>query len=268
MYGEVRGLLIVEPFNAVYLIFVGAVFALITVFTYFLCKKPPKVRKKAMIIFTSAVAVLLLAYKFTYRLDPEFIVDYPKYYPGEYTVWSELPLNPCNIVLLLFPVALWKENRYLLSFCVFMGIIGTSLALFMPQAGYAGYDVFRLHTFGFFLLHSTGVALPVSVCVLGLYRPRMGDVLRAAVVLAVTAAAAHLINVVLRSTGLCDFANYYFTMDTENNPVLEFCFRILPVRGIYTIGTLAIFCPASALITLLCRAAEKIAQKSKGAANI
>ena len=122
---------VIEPFNAVYCVFVGTVMALMAVLTGIIRKKDAETRKKIMVIFTSAVAVLLL-----------------------------------------FPAALRKKNDYLLSCCDYMGIISTLLAICMPRQGYAGYSLFKWHTFGFFLLHSLGGFIPVSVGVLGLYRPK------------------------------------------------------------------------------------------------
>ena len=253
--------LVIEPFNPVYCIFVGAVLVFVAVLTCIVRKKDPATRRKIMVIFTSAVAVLLLFYKFSYRLDAEFIRDYPKYW-GEYTVFNELPFNPCNIVLLLLPVALWKKSDYLLSYCIYMGIISTLLAICMPQQGYAGYSIFRWHTFGFFLLHSLGVFVPVSVIVLGLYVPKYKDILKAVAVLLICTAFSYLLSLALRESGLCAFANYSFTMDPEGNPVLELCYRLIPVKGLYLVGTLLIFCPACALlisayrgIRRLCKAA-------------
>lgn len=239
---------ILEPFNAVYCVFVGTVFAAMAVFTCLLRKKGPQTRRKVMVIFTSVIALLLLAYKFTYRLDAEFMRDYHLYW-GEYTIFNELPFNPCNIVLLLLPAALWKKNDYLLSYCVFMGLIATALAVTMPQQGYAGYSFYKLHTFGFFLLHSLGVALPAAVIALGLYVPKYRDILKSLVVLLITTAFCLLLSLALRKSGLCAAANYSFTMDPEGNPFLEWCYRLIPVRGLYLLLTLTVYCPCCALLT-------------------
>lgn len=254
---------VIEPFNAVYIVFVGTVMALMAVLTGIIRKKDTETRRKIMVIFTSAVAVLLLFYKFSYRLDTEFINDYPHYW-GEYTVFNELPFNPCNIVLLLFPAALWKKNDYLLSYCVYMGIISTLLAICMPQQGYAGYSIFQWHTFGFFLLHSLGVFIPVSVVVLGLYRPKYRDIFKAVTVLLICTAFSFLLSLALRESGLCAFANYSFTMDPEGNPVLELCYRLIPVKGLYLVCTLLIFCPACTLLITAYRGIERLSERRGG----
>lgn len=244
--------LIIEPFNAVYFLFIGTVFLLVSIMTACISKKDFEGRKKAMTFFTSAVALLLLFYKFSYRLDSEFIHDYPNYW-GEYTIFNELPFNPCNTVLLLFPIALWKKNSWLLSYCFYMGITSTLIAICMPQQGYAGYSIFKWHTFGFFLLHSLGVIIPVCVVVLGLYLPKYRDILKMVFVLLICTGFSFILSLVLRKTGLCSFANYSFTMDPEGNPLLEFLYSLIPVQGLYMIGTLPILCPACALVTTIYR---------------
>ena len=66
----------------------------------------------------------------------------------------------------------------------------------------------------------------------------------------------------LRESGLCPFANYSFTMDPEGNPVLELCYRLIPVKGLYLVGTLLIFCPACALLITAYKGAVLLFKKS------
>lgn len=243
---------VIEPFNTVYFCFFGTVAALLVFCTLFLLRKPLSVRRRVMVIFTSVLAGLLVLYKLLLPLDGEFMRDYADYW-GPYTLLNELPFNPCNLVLLLFPIALYRKNDWLLSFCCFMGLISTTLAAAMPQQGYAGYSILCLHTFGFFLLHFTGALLPLVIVILGLYEPEYGDILRSSAVIAVSAAWAFLLNLLLRLTGANPLANYFFAMDPEGNPVFELFHRLIPVPGLYLVGTLAIYCPAAALLVFLYR---------------
>ncbi|MBQ0141617.1 MAG: YwaF family protein [Prevotellaceae bacterium] len=247
---------VIEPFNLVYFVFIGVVFVAAAVFFRAVKKKPKEERWKIMVMFTSCVAALLLFYKFSFRLDAEFIEDYPKYW-GEYTILNELPINPCNLVILLMPLALYKKNDWLLSYCVFMGLISTSVAILAPQQGYAGYSILKWHTFGFFLLHSLGIAIPAGVVYLGLYKPKYKDIPKAVTVLAVTTLFAYLISLFLRKTGLCSVANYSFTMDPEGNPVLEFFYRLLPVQGLYVVGLLLMFIPGTIIIVTIYRMLQR-----------
>ena len=137
---------ILEPYNTVYFIFIGTVFALMGILIWRLGKKDMETRERVILIVASATAVLLLFYKFTYFLDAEFIRDYPKYW-GEYTIFNELPINPCNLVILFLPFAIWKKNDYLMSYSIFMGTVGMSLAILAPQQGYAGYNFYQYHYF-------------------------------------------------------------------------------------------------------------------------
>lgn len=251
-----RNILIIQPFNSVFYIFIGTVFILTMILTYFLSKKDGETRRKIMIVVTVIIAIFLLFYKSSYRLDQEFINDYSKYW-GEYTILNELPINPCNIVLLLLPIGLWKKSDYCLSYCVYMGLIATLIAVCVPQQGYAGYYVFKWHTFGFFLLHSLGVFIPASIVILKLYIPKYKDIFKATAVLLISTIISYFVSIFLRKAGLCEFANYSFTMEPEGNPVLGFFYKLIPVKGLYLLGALIIFWPVSALIVTLCRAINK-----------
>ena len=79
-----RNLLIIQPFNSVFCIFIGTVFILTMILTYFLSKKDGETRRKIMIVVTVIIAIFLLFYKSSYRLDQEFINDYSKYWGGIY----------------------------------------------------------------------------------------------------------------------------------------------------------------------------------------
>ena len=83
-------------------------------------------------------------------------------------------------------------------------------------------------------------------------------------VLLICTAFSFLLSLALRESGLCAFANCSFTMDPEGNPVLELCYRLIPVKGLYLICTLLIFCPACTLLITAYRGIKRLSEKRGG----
>ena len=62
--------------------------------------------------------------------------------------------------------------------------------------------------------------------------------------------AVFLVNLLLRTSGLHPKANYFFTMETEGNPLLEIFHRWVPLPYLYLIPCLGILLPYMLLVTL------------------
>ena len=238
-----------EPFSLTYNIFMIIHIVLVFVVIAVLRTKRKETARKVVLLIYFVLLAVLIIYKLLYPLDKEFMQDYATYW-GPYTIFNELPLNPCNIVLLLIPFAILYNNRDLLSFCYYMGFLSPTLALVLPQIGYHGYSLFTLHMYGYYFCHFMGVAIPFFIYFLGIYKPCLKDVFRSSIVLTVIAFAVFGIDILLRITKVCPFSNYFYCMDPEGNPILELFYKWIPVPGLYLISTLLIYVPFSILFTI------------------
>jgi len=83
----------------------------------------------------------------------------------------------------------------------------------------------------------------------GLYRPSFRDLPRTVLTALLITFGVFLINLLLRWTGLHPKANYFFSVETEGNPLLEIFHRWIPVPFLYLMPSVLILGSYMGLIT-------------------
>jgi uncharacterized membrane protein YwaF len=135
--------------------------------------------------------------------------------------------------MLMIPVAVWRKSRPLSSFCFFLGPLGAVMALVMPGNGFAGYSLLLPRMLGYYLTHFMVVIEGLALVTFGLFRPRLRDLPRALLSAVLIAFGIFCFNMVLRQTGLHPKANYFFSVETEGNSVLDLFYRWIPLPFLY-----------------------------------
>ena len=113
-------------------------FLIINLFVYLM-----KDRKLAMLIVSGFFCVEFFIYKFALINDSEYIDILKSRNLPQPEIMGELPLNPCNVILFLLPIALMTGNDYVMSFCFFTGIILPIAATISPVEGFNDYSIFK-----------------------------------------------------------------------------------------------------------------------------
>ena len=252
-----------EPFSpAFFLCF--AVFLLVLIVASLLLRG--KSERARQITLTVACAVTLLgfiAYKYALSVDAEFNVLTAEM--GGFNWWGELPLQLCNINMLLIPVAVWTKKRPLLSFCFFVAPLGALMAIVMPGTGFSGYSLLLPRMLGYFGTHFMIFIEGLALVTFGLFRPRFRDIPMTMVTLFVIALVIFGFNMLLRATGLHPKANYFFSVETEGNFLLELFHSWLPWPFLFLLPSLVILGAYAAVITLGFELAEKLKAKTTAA---
>ncbi len=207
-------------------------------------------RTRAMVIAVTCWVTLLgfAAYKYALSVDEAYSVLTANM--GGFNWWGELPLQLCNINLLLTPIAVLTGKRPLLGFCFFVGPIGALMALILPANGFDGYSIFLPRMLGYYGTHFVIVIAALAIGTFGLYRPRMRDLPLTMLVIFCVTLVIFLINLLLRHTGLHPKANYFFSVETEGNPLLELFYRWIPLPFLYLLPSIAILAVYASLVTL------------------
>lgn len=208
-------------------------------------------RTKAMVISVLCWVTLVgfFLYKYALSIDPEY--DQLTQNMGGFNWLGELPLHLCNINLLLIPIAALTGKRSLLSFCFFIGPLGALMALVMPGSGFDGFSIWLPRMLGYYGTHLVVMWAALALGTFGLYRPKLSDLPHMMAAFFLIALAIHGINMILRTTGLHPRANYFYTVETEGNPLLELFHRWLPIPFLYLLPCLAILGVYSSLIMLV-----------------
>ena len=98
----------------------------------------------------------------------------------------------------------------------------------------------------------------------GLFHPRFSDLPKAVIALFFLGLTVFGINMLLRWSGLHPKANYFFTVETEGNALLELFHSWLPVPFLYAIPCIGILGVYMALVMGLLAAVERLRGKRDG----
>ena len=241
-------ILILRPFNAVFLVTFAAFVLLLVIASLLVRGRSARVKK--IVIVTACILTLIgfFVYKYCLSIDADY--DRIQSDMGGFNWWGELPFHLCNVNMILIPIAVLTKKRPLLSFCFFVGPLGATLALVMPGNGFDGYSILLPRMIGYFGTHFMIVILALSIVTFGFYRPRFRDIPMTALTLAAVAFVAFLISLLFRVTGLNAFANYFYTMDPEGNPVLTIFQRLIPVPYLYLLPSILVIAAYASIVTL------------------
>ena len=135
--------------------------------------------------------------------------------------------------MILIPIAVATKNRGLMSFCFFVGPLGALLALVMPGNGFDGYSILMPRMLGYYGTHFMVMIEGLALAAFGLYRPQFRDLPKTLLAILLITFAVFCINMLLRATGLHPKANYFFSVETEGNPVLEIFHHLIPYPFLY-----------------------------------
>lgn len=228
---------VMRPFNGLYIgVYVVLIF-LLAVVSWFLRGKAFEVRRNVLSAMCAFSLVGFFAYKFFLARDAEYRVLYESY--GGFNWWRELPLQLCNINMMLIPISVFKKNKPLMAFCFFVGSLGAIMALAIPAYGFEGYSIFLPRMLGFYGTHYLLVMEALALVTFGLYEPELKDLPGTVVLLFLIAFLLHAFNMVLRWTGICLNANYFYTVEPEGNAALELFRRWIPLPYLYLLPCVA-----------------------------
>ena len=246
---------IFHPFNALYTAVFGAFILLLVLLSLILRGKSEKAKASVLLALCFITLVGFVLYKAFMSRDGSYAALTAEM--GGFNWWGELPLQLCNINMLLIPLAVLKKNRAMMSFCFFVGPLGALMALVMPGNGFDGYSLLLPRMLGYYGTHFMILVEGLALATFGLYRPRFRDFPGALLTILLVALAAFLINLLLRWTGLHPKANYFYSVETEGNILLEIFHRLIPVPFLYLIPSYVILLPYMFLVTIPFEAAER-----------
>ena len=229
---------IMRPFNGLFLAVFSGFAVLLVIASLILRKRSEKTRE--MVLVSACVITLIgfIAYKYFLSLDSDYNQITAEM--GGFNWWGELPLQLCNINMIIIPIAVLKKNRPMMCFGFFAGSLGALMAISMPANGFEGYSLLLPRMIGYYGTHFMIVMEGFAIVTFGLLRPRLRDFPRAEIALFLTSLCIFVINLLLRFSGLHSKANYFYNVETEGNPLLEIFHKWIPFPFLYQIPCLAI----------------------------
>ena len=236
------------PFNALFFAVFAAFILLLVVGSLILRKKSERTRRRALVVACLVTLVGFFFYKYFLSLDTDY--DRITAAMGGFNWWGELPLQLCNINMLLIPIAVTTRKKALLSFCFFVGPIGAMMALALPGNGFSGYSLLLPRMLGYYGTHFAIIIEALAIATLGFYRPSFRDLPLTMLTIFGICLAVFGIDMLLRTTGLHAKANYFYAVETEGNALLELFYRWIPLPFLYLLPSLVILAVYVSLVML------------------
>ena len=250
---------IISPGNTVFCLSFAAFLLLLILASLLLRGKSERTRQTVLIAACAVTFVGFFVYKYALSLDSDY--DRITAAMGGFNWWGELPLQLCNINMILIPIAVARKSRPLMSFGFFLGPLGALMALLMPGNGFDGYSLLLPRMLGYYGTHFMIVIEGLALVSFGLYRPRLRDLPLTVLTALAIAFCSFLINMLLRSTGLHPKANYFFSVETEGNFLLELFHSWIPLPCLYLLPSIGILVPYMLLVTLPFELSERRKEK-------
>ena len=257
---------IMRPFNGVFCAVFAAFLLLLALASHYLRRKDDRTRRIAL---TGACVLTLIGffvYKYYLSIDADY--DVITAGMGGFNWWGELPLQLCNINMILIPIAVMTDRRPLLSFCFFVGSLGAMMALAMPTTGFSGYSLLLPRMLGFYGTHFMIVIEALSIVTLGLYKPKFRDVPMTVAALLCIGLVIFGVDMLLRWSGLHPKANYFFAVETEGNAVLELFYKLLPYPFLYLLPCSLVLGAYTTVIISGFALADKLKKRKEDRADI
>ncbi len=252
---------IISPFNGLF-IFVSAVFLLLLAVASLILRGKSEQTRSAVLLGACILTMFgFVLYKIFLYQDSSFneiTADM-----GGFNWWGELPLQLCNINMVLIPVAVLKKSKSLMSFCFFVGPLGALMALVMPGTGFDGYSLLLPRMLGYYGTHFMVLIEGLALVSFGLYYPRLRHLPKTILIILLVSFVIFLINMLLRRSGLHPKANYFFSVETEGNALLELFYGWIPVPFLYLIPSIGILLVYMILVTLPFEIADYVRQKKR-----
>lgn len=239
---------IMRPFNGLFCLCFAAFLLLLVLASLLLRRSSERTRRAVLIAACLVTLVGYFVYKYLLSLDADYNVITANM--GGFNWWGELPLQLCNINMILIPIAVLRRSRPLMCFSFFLGPLGALMALVMPGNGFDGYSLLLPRMLGYYGTHFMIVIEGLALVTFGLFRPRFRDLPRAVLAILLIALCVFGINMLLRWSGLHPKANYFFSVETEGNFLLEIFHSWIPYPFLYLLPAVGILVPYMLLVTL------------------
>ncbi len=246
---------IYRPFNGLFYCILLSYTIIYAALSFLLVRFDLSVRKTVMLVMTAIVIVCYFLYKYALSKDKEYDeLYYSKV--GGFTWWYELPLHLCNINMFLVPVGILLNNRYVQGFAFFIGPVGAMMAILMPSHSFNNFSIFKARMLGYYFTHFSITFNCLLLVMAGIYHPEYSDVLPIAGVGIAFTFVIFCFNLILRKTGAAIKANYFYTIDPEENKVLELFRKLIPYKFLYLLPMFVLVIPYMYLVTFIVKLFE------------
>ena len=224
--------MLINVFSPAWFLMFGIDAVLIIVLSIWLRKKTVDQKGKVMTVIGVVNCIIWVVYKFLLSRDPGF----------DFVLAMELPLQLCNLNMILLVIAINIRKTGLLNFCYCFGIMGALLSLMSPDPEFLNITMLNYNRIGYWVTHHLLIVQSVLIVSSGFYRPKYREVYKSIIILLIMYFGMFFVNLLLRRiTGIP--VNYLYTFGMPGNTIIEMLYKLIPVYPIYLFPALVVVTP-------------------------
>lgn len=240
---------IIAKYNLVHILTV-LFFPALAVASYYIFRKKDDKAKSIYLWVLMAIAFLSTWITFGVALVEDYNGQRANF-------WARLPLHMCSINVILYPLFFGLRKKMkpffsstLFAYMYFFGSAGALLAMVVTAPGDClgpTIPLFQYNVFTYWLKHGLIFILPVLFVVLGFYRPKRIDIVKACIFLIGVLCIMEVINVLFtwfnHLNGGTEICNFFYTRTGEGTAVLDKFYAFLPYELLYMFPLVVIAVP-------------------------
>ena len=147
-----------------------------------------------------------------------------------YNFLDDLFLNPVEVISIAAFIIMFKGKYQHIHNLYFLGIFFSIIMIIFPSSKYFG-NIFYIHN----ALYIANLYLNLLICffVSSVYKPGVNDIITSIKNLFSIVVIVFCINTLLIVSGLNESANYFYTVQGENNLLFSFIHKLIPISFVY-----------------------------------
>ncbi len=147
-----------------------------------------------------------------------------------YNFLDDLFLHPTDLISILAFIVIFKKKYQHVHNFYYIGIFFSIIMVIFPSDKYFG-SIFYVHNF----LYIVNLYLNLLLCffMASIYKPGVNDIITSIKNLFLITVLCFCINTLLVVSGFNENANYFYTINGENNLLFNYVYNLIPISFIY-----------------------------------
>ena len=210
----------------------------------FICKKCSEKTVRKILITLSAVCCLIFIGRMFFGWEWARI-----YMDGSKT--TLLPFELCNMNIFITLVALIINKNFLNNYLYFVSLVGGIIPLLIfPDCHMIkeGRNIFHYMFFDYWIIHTHLVAIPIVMITKKMFRPDIKQIPKVLLLTLCIYFFCFIASFTLRNFKSFEGANYMYSMNHNNLPILKQLYSFIPIPFIYA---LPVIIPVTGVLYLI-----------------
>lgn len=224
------------------------IFIFYVLFSYSFKNKSQETKINTLLKLNLLLFIFYYVYKLIYYFE----------YDG--SIAELIPLQLCNINIVLYFISLKTKNKDLLGFSFYTVVIGALLAILFSDNFLSGLSFAHPLALGFYFFHSFLILIALLSLKIEIFKPSVKNSFNVLKTLLSMSFVIFLVNIIFEEfIGIK--SNYFYQTDATSVPQLQILYNFLPVKFLYLTPLILLMFGLMILIGSIYDIKEKIKER-------